>query len=95
MKKENLLETLKNLKLELIQQFPIQRMALFGSYARNEQTPESDIDILIEVDPKIGLGFVKLAEQLEKRLGKKVDLVSWRAVQPNRWEHLKMELIDI
>ncbi len=95
MKKENLLETLKNLKLELVQQFPIQRMALFGSYARNEQTPESDIDILIEVDPKIGLGFVKLAEQLKQRLGKKVDLVSWRAIQPNRWEHLKMELIDI
>jgi len=95
MKKENLLETLKNLKIELIQQFPIQRMALFGSYARNEQTSDSDIDILIDIDPKIGLGFVKLAELLEQRLGKKVDLVSWRAVQPNRWEHLKMELIDI
>ena len=95
MKQENLLETLKKLKTELVQQFPIQRMALFGSYARNEQTPESDIDILVEVDPKIGLGFVKLAEQLEQRLGKKVDLVSWRAIQPNRWEYIKMELIDV
>ena len=43
-------------------------LALFGSYARNQQTEKSDVDMLVEVDRSIGLGFVSLTDELERRL---------------------------
>jgi len=41
------------------------------------------VDILVDVDPTIGLGFVTLAERLEEVLGLPVDLVSRRAIKPS------------
>ena len=51
--RENILERLRTIKPALQQEFPLRRMALFGSWARNEQTETSDVDILVEVDPSI------------------------------------------
>jgi uncharacterized protein len=68
-------------------------MALFGSWARNEQTETSDVDILVDLDPSIGLRFVTLAERLESLLEQHVDLVSSRAVKPNLL--IQTELIDV
>lgn len=70
-------------------------MALFGSWARNEQTETSDVDILVEVDPSIGLRFVTLAERLESILAKHVDLVSSRALKPSLLRQIQTELIDV
>jgi predicted nucleotidyltransferase len=89
-----ILKRLRSVKPELQREFPIQRLALFGSYARNEQTEDSDVDILVEVDATIGLGFVTLAERLEQELGRPVDLVSRRAVKPSLWKRIEPELID-
>jgi len=91
---EDILEQLRALKPDLEREFPIHRLALFGSCARNEPSEESDVDILVEVDPSIGLGFVTLAERLEEKLGRKVDLVSRRAVKPSLWKVIEPELID-
>ncbi len=57
---------------------PVIKAYLFGSYARNEQDENSDIDILVELDHTnpIGLKFVSMIRDLENILGKKVDLVS-------------------
>lgn len=56
---------------------PIERAWLFGSFARGEQTVNSDIDILIEVDfsQPVGFEFVHWWLDLEKQLSRKVDLV--------------------
>jgi predicted nucleotidyltransferase len=70
-------------------------MALFGSYARGEQRADSDVDILVEVDPSIGLEFVTLAERIEKLLGVGVDLVSSRAVTSKAMEFIESELIYV
>ena len=70
-------------------------MALFGSYARGEQRSDSDVDILVEVDPSIGLEFVTLAQRIEKLLGVDVDLVSSRAVTSKAMEFIKTELIYV
>ena len=70
-------------------------MALFGSWARDEQTETSDVDILVDVDPSIGLRFVTLAERLEALLGQPVDLVSSRAVKPGLLKQIEDELIDV
>ena len=79
----------------LTREFPVRRMALFGSAARGEATEASDLDIQVEVDPSIGLGFVTLAERLEQALGRRVDLVSRRAVKPALWKQIEPELLDV
>ena len=93
--RENILQRLRTIKPALQQEFPLRRMALFGSWARNEQTATSDVDVLVEVDPVIGLRFVTLAERLETLLGKHVDLVSSRAVKPSLLRQIQPELIDV
>jgi predicted nucleotidyltransferase len=93
--RQTILACLREGKPELMQQFPLHRLALFGSYARDESSAASDIDILVDVDPTIGLGFVTLAEQLEKLLGQKVDLVSRRAIKPALWKHIEPDIIYV
>jgi predicted nucleotidyltransferase len=90
-----MLSRLRSVLPELRRDFPLGRMALFGSVARGESLADSDVDILVEVDPSIGLGFVTLAEQLEAVLGRKVDLVSRRALKPAFWKQIEPELIDV
>jgi uncharacterized protein len=93
--REEILKMLKAQKNELEKIFSVQKLALFGSYARNEQTENSDIDILVEVPPSIGLEFVTLAERLENILDHTVDLVSRRAIKPNRWNLIEPDLIYV
>jgi len=66
----------------LLQQYftgiPVKKAYLFGSVARDEATPESDIDILVELDHSkpIGMKFFIYQSDLEELLHKKVDLVT-------------------
>lgn len=91
---DEILATLREQHMILSQRYPIHRMALFGSWARGEAREDSDVDVLVEVDPSIGLRFVELGEELEKALGRRVDLVSRRAIKPSLWERIEPELID-
>ncbi len=92
---EELLERLHELKERLTRTYPISSFALFGSYARSEQTPESDIDLLVELNGKIGSGFINLAEDLESELGQKVDLVSKKGIKPRYLKAIESELIYV
>lgn len=93
--KEEILESLAKDKPLLQRQFKVSRLALFGSFARGEQNPDSDVDILVDVDPSIGLEFVTLAERIEKLLGTSVDLVSIRAVTSKAMKFIEPELIYV
>ena len=93
--REQILARLRQSKSALQKEFPLRRLALFGSYAHGTQIAgRSDIDLLVEVEPSIGLRFVALAERLEQLLGEPVDLVSRRAVKPSLWKKIEPELID-
>ena len=66
---------------------PILRAWLFGSYARGEQTPESDVDVLVVFDQESGKGVsllkhIRIALGLEDLLGKKVDLITEGTLLP-------------
>ena len=52
-----------------MRRYGLKRLALFGSYAREDQREDSDVDILVEIEPSIGLGFVELADRIEDVLG--------------------------
>jgi predicted nucleotidyltransferase len=73
----------------------VHRLALFGSYARGDQKTNSDVDILVDIDPSVGLEFVTLAEQIEQLLGLPVELVSRRAIKPNKLKYIEQDLIYV
>ncbi len=94
-KKEEMLEQVKSLdynRIRLIQALrgPLSESSalkawLFGSYARGEERPDSDIDLLVQFDPATPIGlmaFADLARKLEKASGKSVDLVAAGSVKP-------------
>ena len=80
---------------QLVTRYPIRRLAMFGSYARNEATPGSDVDILVEFSEPVGLQFFELARELEQILQKPVDLVSRYGIKPAYYSAIEPDLIDV
>lgn len=76
------LEDIINACTEIFTQYDVEYAYLFGSYAKNEATCESDVDLLISTSVT-GLKFYGIAEQLRERLHKKVDLLDFRQVNNN------------
>ena len=72
---------LKELKPILDKKYYVDRIGYFGSYSRNEQKKDSDIDILVYFRKPLGWEFFDLQELLEKELQLKVDLVSEKALK--------------
>ena len=93
--KKPILQVLRNLKVDLEKRYPISRLALFGSYARGEETESSDCDLLVEFSSPVGMEFIRLAEELEKALGVQVDLVSRGGIKPRYYKAIEPDLIDV
>jgi predicted nucleotidyltransferase len=72
---------LKALKPTLSERYFIDKIGYFGSFARNEQNDNSDIDIIVSFNKPLGWAFFDLQEFLELELGRKVDLVSSKALK--------------
>ncbi len=60
----------------------VARAGIFGSYARGEAKKKSDIDILIQPPKGIGFGFAGIELELEKKLNRKVDLLTYNSIHP-------------
>ncbi|SFP06700.1 nucleotidyltransferase family protein [Hydrogenimonas thermophila] len=84
MDKTDILNFLKENKEQLESKYHIKKIALFGSYAKNTQNQNSDIDILVDMPPSFD-AYYELKEFLEKSFQKKVDLGLFHNVR----EHLK------
>ena len=81
---------------ELINQYGITSIFLFGSVARNEAGQHSDVDLLVEFDRPIGLfEFVGLQQQLESILGCKVDLGTKRSLKLGIKDKILQEAIRV
>ncbi|MEW6196027.1 MAG: nucleotidyltransferase family protein [Bacteroidota bacterium] len=72
--KEHIIEFLKGKKEYLQEKYGVTSISLFGSYARGEETEESDIDFFVEMQPDF-FKRCELIEYLEKQFGHKVDVV--------------------
>lgn len=93
--KQEIMESLRRARPELERKYGITRLALFGSHARGEATEASDVDILVDFDPRLGLRFVDLAEQIEALVGVRTDVISRRAIPARRWAEIERELEDV
>ena len=83
---------LVNHKPRLLKKYHLKAIGVFGSITRNQQTDQSDIDILVEFKKPVGVEFIDLAEELEKILEVKVDLVSKKGVKPGYLKSIEKEL---
>ena len=70
----------------------VKRLAVFGSTARGEATPKSDLDLLVEFkEPKSLLALIALERQLSEALGREVDLLTEAALSPYLRESIRQE----
>ena len=96
MKQEVVLRTLKQKNAELMAKFGVKSLLLFGSVARNEATPTSDVDLLVEFNRPVGyFGLFALQDYLEKLLGCSVDLGTPDSLKPYIKERVMEELIRV
>ncbi|MDI1234595.1 MAG: nucleotidyltransferase domain-containing protein [bacterium] len=76
--------------------YGITSLALFGSVVRKDfDSIKSDIDIMVELNNNSAIGFINLADELERICNKKVDLVSKNGIKPKYFEYLKNELVYV
>lgn len=95
MQKQDILNYLKSNQEYYHNQFGIQFIGLFGSFARDEATENSDIDILykIEKDKKLSMfKYLELHKQLEENLHKKVDLVRDETLKPQIKSYIQKDI---
>jgi predicted nucleotidyltransferase len=94
MTKNELLAKLHSLKGELKQQFGIEEIALFGSYARGEAHEDSDVDIAImKVKKKDYFKRIEAKYYLEDFLQKKVDIGYFDSIRPIIQKYIKKDLV--
>lgn len=93
MARKEIEEKLKGLKPVLQEKFNVEKIGIFGSYARGEEAEGSDIDILVEFSKPIGWEFIDLKEYLEIILGREVDLVTTGALKPQIKEQILKEVV--
>ena len=82
---------------KLCRRHGIARLALFGSAARGELEPESDVDLLVEFLPgeRVGLRFITVQEELQALLGRRVDLNTLAFLSPHFRDRVEAEAVPL
>lgn len=90
-------EEVKERIAPILRQYNVIAASVFGSVARGEASAESDVDILVKVGKlPLGIwGFIAFKQDLEKVLGRKVDLVSEGAINARLKNNIKKDLVSI
>lgn len=88
-------EILSVLKPELISKYYVSSIGLFGSVVRNDFTANSDIDIIVTFNRPVGMEFIDLANELEEKLDRKVDLVSKNGVKEKYYQIIEPQIIYV
>jgi len=91
---DEIVSKLKAEKNKLFEKYKVTKLGVFGSFARGEETPDSDVDILIEFSETPGMMmFFNTEEYLEKLLNRKIDLVRENAIRPELKEIILSEVV--
>lgn len=79
-----------------LRQYGVKTIGLFGSVARDESGPESDVDVLVEFEgPATFDAYMDVKELLERILGRQVDLVTRAAVKPRLRSAIERDLLHV
>jgi len=90
------IDSIKALLLGILKKYPVTKAAVFGSFARNEATSQSDIDLLIETDKPVTLfDVLRLEKELGNALHRKIDVVEYSAIKPSIRQNILKEAIYI
>jgi len=84
--KDEYLHKLQQFKQQYSSEYGIERIGIFGSVARGEQTSESDVDILVEAPVLSLLSLIGIKRRLEEKLGVPVDVVRKTDYMPLRFK---------
>ena len=96
MKQDTVLQLLKQKNTEMERQFGVKSLLLFGSVARDEATPASDVDLLVEFDRPAGLfTLFSLQDELEALLGCPVDLGTPDSLKPRLRSRVLAEAVYV
>jgi predicted nucleotidyltransferase len=96
MNRDTVLRKLHEHRAEMSTRFGARRIALFGSAARDELSPDSDVDVLVDFEPSPTFErYCGLQDYLEELMGRRVDLVTQRGLKPRAWQTVRQDLIDV
>ncbi len=96
LKNTEIKQVLKNHLDELHRNYAVSEIGIFGSYVRNEQTAQSDVDILVLFSKPVGfVAFMQLEERLQELLGTRIDLVTRAALKPRIGERILKEVDNV
>jgi len=88
----DIMTTLRRERSRLFATYGLKSMAVFGSMTRDDHRPDSDVDIMVEFDPNVDYDFLELAEDLERLMQRRVDLVTRKAIKPWYMKYIEPEL---
>jgi len=92
-RRDDVLRTLRENRA-MLDVYGVARVSLFGSFARDEGRPNSDVDLLVEFSRPIGLfEFARLKNALEDVIGQPIDLVTPAALKPQLRERILREAV--
>ena len=90
---EEIRKQLQEHKQDLRNEYGVKNLGIFGSYVRGEQTDQSDVDILVDLEQPIGLvRLVRLNRNISQLLGMKVDLTTKNALKPHIGQRILQEV---
>jgi predicted nucleotidyltransferase len=90
-----ILQKLREHKPELQRKYPVSTIGVFGSYAREEASEHSDIDIAVEIAAPMGLNFIAMADEIEALFGIKTDVVPMRSIKPEYVQFVKKDIVYV
>ncbi len=96
MNREEVLDVLRMHKPTLADRFGVTALALFGSFARDEATDGSDVDILVQYDgPATSRSYFGVQFYIEDLLGRRVDLVTQKALRSEFRPYVEREAVNV
>ena len=89
----DVLRIIRGIQAELAEQFTVQRIGVFGSFAKGDEGPESDVDIIVELAEPTFDHYMDLKFRLEEVLKRPVDLVMADTVKPRIKAKIEREIV--
>jgi len=88
----DILSALRRERARLFAKYSLKSMAIFGSMTRDDHRPDSDVDIMVEFEPDADYDFLDLADELEKIMKRKVDLVTRKGMKAHYMPYIEPDL---